>query len=306
MDRARRNAFTLIELLVVIAIIAILIALLVPAVQKVREAAARTQCINNNKQLGLALHSFYGAQKCFPSSLTTLASNCYAQPIPPLVNPPAVGSNPYVPANNVSWIRNILYYLENESASWDMTLAVLSCPADPRTQELVNNGDGHGYTSYVAVCGLDNGGTQGIMYVNSKIVMAQITDGTSNTVMLTERPPAMLGASGGWGWWETHDANFGGGDISTGMQVTTWLADTSCSTSPQYFGPDSATGASMTSLINDPTNCGANHSWSFHPGGAVIVLGDASVRFVPYTAASIMPAMATIAGGETVELMDGL
>src|SRR5438128_8237330 len=110
--RPWRTAFTLIELLVVIAIIAILIALLVPAVQKVREAAARTQCLNNLKQIGLALHSYHDVRRRLPpggvSQITTPA-------------PPSSEAG-------LSWQVLILPYIEqgNLSAKFDPTLGFRS------------------------------------------------------------------------------------------------------------------------------------------------------------------------------------
>src|SRR6185312_13535046 len=94
MNRMLRGGFTLIELLVVIAIIAILIALLVPAVQKVREAAARTQCVNNLKQIGLATHGYHDANKKMPSNRTP---NTYGYDIN---------------GSSWSWLSRILPYVE--------------------------------------------------------------------------------------------------------------------------------------------------------------------------------------------------
>jgi prepilin-type N-terminal cleavage/methylation domain-containing protein/prepilin-type processing-associated H-X9-DG protein len=287
---SRRRAFSLIELLVAIAIIAILIALLVTAVQKVRAAAAQIQCGNNLQQIGLALHNFHTTHKHFPAAL--------GLPVEEEAMGPQNGPAP-VPATDATWIRSILPNLEQQNATWDKTLAILACPADPRKNFLYNYHDGHAYTCYLAVAGYEIYDTLGMMFHNSSIRVQDVTDGTSNTLMVVERPPAIMGKQQGWGWWESFDV----GDVSIGLKVTTWYQYTKCATAPQYFGPG-ARSATESTFLDDPTFCHANHPWSFHSGGANMLLGDGSVRFISYSAGRILPAMATIRGGEIVELPD--
>jgi prepilin-type processing-associated H-X9-DG protein len=285
-----RPAITLIELLIVLAIIAILIALLVPAVQRARSALARIECANNLKQIGLALHNYHGVYKHFPASL--------GAPTDAQASGPANAVAP-VPATDATWIRSILPNLQQQNATWDKALAALTCPADPRAGVFYNPIDQHGYTSYLAVAGLEIYDDLGIMFLESSVRATDVSDGLSNTLLAVERPPVMMAELWGWGWWESYDA----GDVQIGMKVTAWYQYTSCDSSPQYFGPGT-TGADVVSFVGDPTFCHANHAWSFHAGGANMLLGDGSVRFVTYAAYEILPALATIRGGEDAQLHD--
>src|SRR5262245_29665351 len=186
MRKARRRAFTLIELLVVIAIIAILIALLVPAVQKVRESATRTQCLNNMKQIGIALHNYHDAKKRFPSGRPINPSNgsngqytTYAWNILPATTETCGGWMfrilPFIEQGNLQTplgsVTSTAVIADTINTIGSNKVSIYLCPVDPRAI-LASPGSppsgGRALTSYVGVTGNDEWQEAGFFGSNAK------------------------------------------------------------------------------------------------------------------------------------------
>jgi prepilin-type N-terminal cleavage/methylation domain-containing protein len=286
---SRRAGFTLIELLVVIAIIAILIGLLLPAVQKVREAAARARCLNNLKQIGLALHSYHDTYQHLPPP----RGNHVATPLFTEFRGWMCEILPYIEQDNLARKMYTNPWYVGFFATFNTPVQTYLCPSDPRNLLNVPNGNG-ALTSYLGVTGSDNdvnaqfnGPTNGIFNVSSGgIRLTDITDGTSNTLMVGERPPT---ANLFEGWWGASDYD----TLLSTRQLYGDLFGAGGCVLPGLFGPGSPSG---------PCNGDGNHFWSFHTNGANWVLGDGSVRFLPYSASALTIPLASRNGGEVVDL----
>lgn len=227
MHAKRATGFTLIELLVVIAIMAVLIALLLPAVQQAREAARRMQCRNNLKQLGLALHNYESSFKTFPPGRIVYVSP--GDDGTPGANANATAGNGdcfsgyahLLPYLDQQTLYNQINFQKGPDTSANDTVVgvqptVFLCPTDPGRYSLTQDTIPVALTNYVMNTGTtfpispNNPSGKlitGIFYENSRIRMRDISDGTSNTICLSEQvlseptDPTGIGINNGSGTW---------------------------------------------------------------------------------------------------------
>jgi prepilin-type N-terminal cleavage/methylation domain-containing protein/prepilin-type processing-associated H-X9-DG protein len=294
----RPAGFTLIELLVVTAITAMLLGLLLAAVEKVRGVAARIHCSNNLRQLGMALHAYHNAVGTFPAGMR------YQR-----------GTDPYL---YMGWHTQALPYLEQDSL-WRATqnayqetrgflqnpphlglasvIQTYACPIDGCASDVqfaARDQVWVALTSYLGVEGKDLYASDGILFRDSGIRIADITDGTSSTLIIGERPPS---PDFQFGWWYAGagQQSTGSADMVLGVeeQNVVSYARAPCPPGTYLFGPGQ---------IND--QCDMFHFWSLHPGGANFVFADGSVHFLTYSVAPLLPALASRAGGEIATVAD--
>jgi prepilin-type N-terminal cleavage/methylation domain-containing protein len=301
--RIRKNAFTLIELLVVIAIIAVLIALLLPAVQQAREAARRSQCKNNLKQLGLALHNYHDTANVFPPCMWWYGMNYPG------------GSTSMINTMGPSWIHSILpnldqgnlYMLSNFSLPLNQgtnpqvisrTIPSLLCPSDsnahsgnPYTDQTgfpmargCYAASGYAVANALALWNSVASSDRGLMGYSSRTRMADVTDGTSNSVASWE---VRAGTNQGdpRGVWAS--GRVGGGMIGACVNPINGGSQTG-----DCYGINSGNSNgddiySSQAIDNPAVGMGGYNSGegqagpkSLHVGGVHALLADGSVRFI--------------------------
>jgi prepilin-type N-terminal cleavage/methylation domain-containing protein/prepilin-type processing-associated H-X9-DG protein len=300
--KGQRPGFTLIELLVVIAIIAILIGLLLPAVQKVREAASRAQCQNNLKQIGLALHNYQTSRGFFPPGGITTAQPRLGIPSG-VLHGWAVFILPQLEQEN-------LYNLYSFAVNWDNStnaqvvgqqLAVMQCPSVPTggNRTYTSNGTTVAAGDYAPDNAIDTGpislglvqsvsNRNGVMQVDFLCRVLDIRDGTSNTLVIAE-------CAGRPGQFRTGNKLVGNSQTDGG-----W-ADREAEYITHGFTTDGASNPGPCAI-----NCTNNNEiFSFHPGGANVVMADGSVRFLSQELSiQIISNLITRAGGEVVGNID--
>ncbi len=314
---SRRRGFTLIELLVVIAIIAVLIGLLLPAVQKVREAAARAQCGNNLKQIALGAFNYENANGRFPPGVNvslsgTVATTFPAQPTPGISFSWKIAVLPFIEQGNLYNQLNLTPAFNSQynncvgpTSPGATVINIYRCPSDILVNGGITTYTTKGVTYSFAITSYNgNGGSNsayypnstqdGIFYLNSTVRIVAITDGTSNTILFGERfhfdptfdalyPSAPMSSFGGWAW---ANENATEDELLSAQAPIGYMIPLGTTKDPGEVLHDTRVGA-----------YGSGHTG----GGANFVLADGSVHFLA-TAVSqtVLEQLSTRAGGEII------
>ena len=307
--RAGRNVgFTLVELLVVIAIIGILVALLLPAIQAARESARRTQCANNLKQVGIALHNYHESFKTFPYGWDNRGTGWTLHLLP------------FVELNS---IYSTIHFQESGPGNWDSgsenqvacetVIAVYRCPSMPLEEHLDYNGIANRVpgsyrgcsgsesssddASTIAIPGtksLEHLKQNGVFYACSSVRFPDVSDGTSNSIFVGESrtDPDFSKDGQGMDFWYVGSPQADPCACDGGTGGTEFT---------EFVG---STLAPMNAFIKRPDVSGYLMELSFgsyHPAGAHFLMGDGNVRFIQDSIdPTVYLGLGSIRGGETV------
>ncbi len=319
----KRHAFTLVELLVVITIIGILIALLLPAVQAAREAARRMQCTNNLHQLGIGVQNYLNTHRVFPMNRTgqtmqnwsALAMIAAYVEQANMYNRLNFRLDPYQTTTGAGTTSNPGV---NQEVAQTVVDAFL-CPSDPGgvinadklapTSYLFNVGSGTVNNGSISVSSTTGLGPDGIAYQGSAVRMAEITDGTSNTLAIGESTRG-LGANqvafvSNLKQHVRKTSVFNGGCVNPdrtnasiwyGDRGEMWISGSYPNAAMTFFYSPNSTSPDCINGMSTSARMGPR---SYHPGGANVLFCDGHVTFLADTLEqATMQALATRAGGE--------
>lgn len=305
----RVHGFTLVELLVVIAIIGILIALLLPAVQAAREAARRAQCSNNLKQIGLALHNYHSAFRCFPAgSVVSVPGGCNGSDcrgtsmmvvILPYLEQSAIEQiyQPYY-AKPLAWLA---FLSDNPQNAAKSSIPTYLCPSQSKWGDILNRKDYFGCVggktaSYRHFRG--DSYVDGVFYINSFTRIDHVRDGTSSTIAVGESVhPHPYGMGDGYGNMNVGGPTywFDGGSLYTNYPPEQGQGTGRSLMTTKY--PINSVHIPMTPDFENDVPYGSRH-----PGGAQFVFCDGHVVFLSETIdMAVYQGLSTRDGGEVIK-----
>jgi prepilin-type N-terminal cleavage/methylation domain-containing protein len=296
---ASRKALTLMEVIVVLAVLGVVCAMIIPAIMRVRAIAEVLSCANNLRQIGSGIQTYAAHNNLhLPAGCSDTGDGERFPHLSWLARLlPYVEEDSLWAATRVAFERDRFFLSDPHHAVFSRVIKPFTCPSDPRIsvfQVIPNVLGGNmrmAFTSYLGVSGISQRQNNGVMFKNSRIRFSDIHDGLGHTLLAGERPPsAWLNA----GWWYAGwgmDKN-GAGDTVLGVQEINSYPMNYPRPNDFPAGPFEFAPGDMDQQVS------MFHFWSLHSQGAHFLFADSSVRFLRYSAKTILPGLSTRAGNE--------